>query len=51
MKTFVITIIYHSAQPVAYQVAAIDRSDALRMAWDKYEQVADHIKKITAVLK
>jgi len=51
MKIFVITIIYHEAQPVAYEIAAIDRADALRMAWDKYEQVADHIKKISAVLK
>ena len=51
MKTFVVTIIYTEAQPVAYEVQASTRSEAIRLAWNKYEEVADHIKKISVVLK
>ena len=51
MNTFVVTVIYEGAQPVAYEVQANTRSEAIRLAWNKYEQVADHIKKIVAVLK
>lgn len=51
MRTFVVTVIYNDAQPVAYEVQANTRSEAIRLAWNKYEQVADHIKKLSVVLK
>lgn len=51
MKTFVITVIYAHADPFCYELQADSRSEALRLAWDKHEQVADHIKKISAVRK
>ena len=51
MQTFVVTVIYHNAQPVAYELQANTRSEAVRLAWNKYEEVADHIKKMSVVLK
>jgi hypothetical protein len=50
-NTYVVTIIYYNADPFCYETAAIDRTDAVRAAWAKYEQVADHVKKISVVLK
>ena len=51
MRTFVITVIYHSAEPIAYELQAKSRSEALRIVWRDAVQIADHIKKIVAVLK
>ncbi len=51
MKTYVVTVIYYEAQPIAMEIEADSRSEALRQAWMTYEQVSDHVKKIVAVLK
>lgn len=51
MRIFVVTVVYHEAQPVAYEVQAGTRSEAMRMAWAKYDQLTDYIKKIVVVIK
>jgi hypothetical protein len=51
MKTYVVTVIYYNAKPIAYIAVAESRGRALWDAWGRYMQVADHIKKIVAVAK
>lgn len=51
MTTFVITIIYYKSDPHCYEVVANTRSEAVRLAWTKYDQVKDFIKKISVVMK
>lgn len=51
MKTFVVTIIYRLDAPYCYEVQANTRAEAMRIVWTKYEDVSDHIQKVSVVLK
>jgi histone H3/H4 len=51
MKTYVITVIYHKSEPIAYELMAKSRREALQIVWRDAAQIADHINRITAVQK